>query len=171
MFFGKKQSILLLWTLLAGLVLGGVWPDTPPVHAVATSEQDNFLLATGPLDGETEGVFFLDSLTGDLKGAVLSPQTGTFLSFYQRNVLDDLRVDGRRNPRFLMATGLADFRRGPDLPQLGSTVIYVTDITTGRIAAYGVPWSTRRNTSLETFRGAFYPLDRTTFRTVPIRVQ
>ena len=73
--------------VLLGLVFGGLWPDSP-AHAVATSQIDSFAVCTGAVDDEGEGVFFLDSLTGDLKGAALNPQNGKFTALFGANVAD-----------------------------------------------------------------------------------
>ena len=57
--------------------------------------------------GETEAVYFLDFLTGNLSAVVLGRQGNGFTAFYQYNVLNDLGVDPARNPRFMMVTGMA----------------------------------------------------------------
>ena len=67
--------------LVLGLALAGFWPHSP-AHAVATSQLDSFSVCTAPLDGEGEAIFFLDYLTGDLKGATLNPNTRTFAGFF-----------------------------------------------------------------------------------------
>ena len=53
-----------------GLVLSGLWPQTP-LHATATDRSDTFAIATGAVDDDTEAVYFLDFLTGDLRAVVL----------------------------------------------------------------------------------------------------
>ena len=58
-----------------------------------------------------EAVYFLDFLTGDLRAAALSKQTGKFHAFYQYNVNNDLGVDASKSPRYMMVTGVADLRR------------------------------------------------------------
>jgi hypothetical protein len=47
-----------------------------------------------------------------------------------------------KNARFLLITGVVDFRQqriGPT--QLGSSVIYVVELETGYMLAYGIPWN------------------------------
>ncbi len=153
--------------VLVGLILGGFWPNTR-LHAVATDHMENFCMATGYVDESVEAVFFLDSLTGALRGGVLSNQTPGFQARYEANVLADLartvteanvRI-GQENtvrkregvlpqpevrlpkaPRFMMVTGAMDLRRGAARAQPGRSVIYVLETTTGVVLAYAVPWS------------------------------
>src|SRR3989304_5318782 len=75
--------------LLAGLMIGGLWPDTP-LHAVATDSTDNFAMATGFVDDGIEAIYFLDFLTGTLRAAVLSNQSRGFQARYEANVNADL---------------------------------------------------------------------------------
>ena len=141
--------------LAGGLVLTSAWPNTP-LHAVATDRIETFAIATGPVDDQSEAVYFLDFLTGDLNAAVIGrqPGGGAYLvtGHYFRNVLKDLGVDPAKNPRFLMTTGLADLMRGGKggTVQPSRAVIYVAEVTSGRVAAYAVPW----NATLHT-RGQF----------------
>jgi hypothetical protein len=123
-----------------GLAIGMLWPQTP-LHAVATDRVDNFALATGPLDDDTEALFYLDFLSGELKATALSPITRKFFASYNANVVNDLGVDVRNNPQYLMVTGNSVFRRGAGNVQPGNSVVYVAELTSGKVAAYAVPWS------------------------------
>jgi hypothetical protein len=146
------------------LILGGLWPHTP-LHAVATDRLDTFAIATGPLDEDVEAVYFLDFLTGDLGALALGKQTGKFTARFSYNVLKDLGVDPLKNPRFLMVTGVADLRRrgGPGL-QPSRGVVYVAEVTTGRVAAYAVPWSPAMHAAGQTIMKPLLLLDVLQFR-------
>ena len=126
--------------LVVALVALGFWPQIP-IQAVATDRYETYAMATGPVDDEIEAVYFLDFLTGDLKAVVLGKQSNRFTAFYSYNVLNDLGVDPSKNPRFLMATGMANLRRGSARMQPSLAVVYVAEITTGQVAAYAIPWS------------------------------
>ena len=52
-------------TLLVGLAVGSMLPHSP-LHAVATDSNDAFIIATGPLAQDVEGLYLLDCLTGNL---------------------------------------------------------------------------------------------------------
>jgi hypothetical protein len=87
-----------------------------------------------------EGVFVLDFLTGQIKGAVLNNRTGTFTHAYGRNVALDFQVDPNATARYTISTGLAM------LPVQGRVtmaagVIYVAEMSSGKLAAYGFPYS------------------------------
>jgi hypothetical protein len=159
-----------LWWLgggvAVGLMLGGMWPDSP-AHAVATSQIDSFSVCTAAIDDDGEAIFFLDYLTGDLKGAAINPQNGKFTAFFGVNVATSLGVDITKNPRYLLVSGTANFRRAAGGVQMGSSVLYVAELTSGKVAAFGVPWNrTGRNAPAQV---TLTPLDVYQFRNVQVR--
>ncbi len=119
----NSRTVWLLAGLAAGLVIGlnlaGLWPQVP-VHAVATHGQDNFAIATGPLDENVEAVFVLDSLTGDLKAAAMNVQSRRFNTWYEYNVSRDLPVSGSKNAAYRIVTGFTNIRQVPAAGQLGA---------------------------------------------------
>ena len=86
----------------------------------------------------------LDFETGDLSGGVLNPSTAQFGVAYKHNVLKDLgfKAGQAKNPKFLLVSGVAEPRRGA--VTLASSVLYVTDSSTGTTAAYGIPWNSQQ---------------------------
>lgn len=168
---GSYLALGLLIGGLAGLLLGILWPQNAAL-GVATDRYDNFAIATGPLDNEVEAVYFLDFLTGDLKAAVLNINTATFSAFYSYNILNDLGVDPAKNPRYLMVTGMAEIRRaGGSQIRPGASVVYIAELTTGKVAAFGVPWSPELHKRGAPFQGQLIPLDVTRFRSATVRDQ
>jgi hypothetical protein len=122
-----------------GLIVGTMLPHSP-LHAVATDRQENFAIATGTMDGENEGIFFLDMLTGDLKGAVVNPFRQNIGYVYKTNVLSDLEVDASKSPKFLMVTGNLEVRpQGPN--QYAQGVIYVAEVTSGKMVCYSMTFN------------------------------
>ncbi len=127
--------------LAVGLFLGGLWPNTP-LHAVSTDRTETFAMATGPVDSEVEAVWFLDFLTGDLTALVLGRQAGTWTGRFTWNVAADLGVDPQKNPKYMMVTGVTSIRRaGGSRAQPSNAACYVAEITTGKVAAYAIPWT------------------------------
>ena len=61
-----------------------------PVYASATHGSSKFAMATGQVGDDTEGIFMLDYLTGDLQCLVIYPRTGTFRARFVANVVRDL---------------------------------------------------------------------------------
>jgi hypothetical protein len=148
--------------LASGLVLGGYWPHTP-LHAVSTDRADTFAMATGPMDSDVEAVFILDFLTGDLKAMVLGKQAGTFSGFFECNVAKDLGVDPQKNPKFMMVTGVINLRR-TGRQQFGNSFCYVAEITTGKMAAYAVPWVASAFSSGQAQTGSLVLVSKAPFR-------
>jgi hypothetical protein len=125
--------------LLAGILLSGAWPQTP-LHATATDRTDSFAMASGLVDDNVEAVYFLDFVTGDLNAVVMGRQSGHFTAYFKANVAADMGIDNAKNPRYMMVTGTADLRRASRL-QYSEAVIYVAEVSTGKVAAYAIPWT------------------------------
>ena len=132
---------LVAFGLTGGLIVGGLWPRTP-LHAVATDRIDTFGMATGSVDNDVEALYFLDFLTGELNAVVLGKNPGSWTGYYAANVAADLGVDPQKNPKYMMVTGVAYLRRaGGSRLQPSSSICYVAEVTSGKVAAYSVPWS------------------------------
>ena len=154
--------------LLLGLNLRGIWPHTP-IHATATHGEENFAVATGFVDEETEAMFFLDFFTGELRASVPSRQNGAFLSFFQHNISNDFDDLQTKNPKYRMVTGVADFIGGRGNTQIARSVVYIAEVTTGTIAVYGIPWNRSAHSANRSQNGNFVLLDKISFRNVEIR--
>jgi hypothetical protein len=115
----------------------------PQVQAVGSLASDTFAACTTPMDNSAEGFFILDFQTGDLTGGVLNPQANAakFTRVYASNVLKDLGFEAGKvkDPKFLLVAGGMNFV-GPGSNTLAQSVLYVTDVSTGVTAAYGIPW-------------------------------
>jgi len=125
--------------IVIGLVIGVVLPHAP-LHATATDRQDTFAIATGVVDDGIEAVYMLDFLTGDLRAAVLNPNTRTFSSTFHRPLGPDLKVEQGKNPRYLMVSGAVDLR-GAGGGQFGNSALYVAELSSGNMGVYTLPWS------------------------------
>ena len=153
--------------LAAGLALGAVLPHAP-LHATATDRQDNFAIATGPVDESLEAIFMLDFLSGTLKSYVISTVTGKFTAYYERPVLPDLGVDATKNPKYLVVTGGANLRRSGQI-QPSLSVCYVAELTSGKMAVYAIPWSRGQANASQPIKSTFLLLDVVQFRTNVVR--
>lgn len=137
----------------------------PTAFAITAQADETFAICTAPIDAANgiEGVFILDFLTGDLTGGVLNAASGTFLTSYKWNVLNDLgfQAGQAKNPKFLLVSGHAELRPNPRFGrrQMARSVIYVTDCTTGATAAYGIPWSPQQGNASSPIVSELVPLD------------
>ena len=150
--------------LLLGLLLGGLWPQTP-LHATATDRTDTFAIATGAVDEEVEAIYFLDYLTGDLRAAVLG-RNNKFQGAFQYNVLNDFKLPPDKTPKFMMITGISQTPRGGGAARMSHAVVYVAEITTGQCAVYGIPWLPSARAAGQPIKNNLVPLDMVRFRTV-----
>jgi len=128
---------------LVGLALGRPWfPER--VQALTALADESFAVCTVPIGAGAEALFMLDFETGDLSGGVLNPGTAKFTAAYKHNVLKDLgfKPGQAKNPKFMLVSGMAELRRGGTT--FASSVLYVTDSSTGTTAAYGIPWNAQQ---------------------------
>jgi hypothetical protein len=152
---------------------GAPWLPPIEVSASATQAHDNFVVATGLVDQGIEAFFFLDFLTGDLKATIVNERRPGFSAMYQYNVAADFAGAGVKNPKYLMVPGEARNLRnvGGGGQQLGQSVVYVVEATTGQLGVYGVPWNPSMHASGKPQFGTFIPLARTSLRNEFVRDQ
>jgi len=185
----RSRFVWLAAGLLAGLMLGGLWPHIP-LHAVATDRAENITIATGFVDDQVEAIFFLDSLTGTLVGAVPSRQQRLlpFQSMWQANLNADLLVaiqtlgakgtrrgtgraalDVPKTPRYMMVTGAFDIRGRGAGEAPGRSLVYVVEANTGIVLIYAIPWSPNRHSTGAPYRATLTLWTADQFATAVIR--
>ena len=146
------MALLAVVAVGLGLAVGG-WLRGEPLraHAAAAAVEDSFAVCTTPVGDGMDGLFMLDFETGDVSGGVLNQNTAKFTVGYRHNVLKDLgfKPGKVKNPKFLLIPGHVNLL-GPQANKLAESVLYVTDVSTGVTAAYGVPWSTSAATGAGT---------------------
>ena len=108
------------------------------MHAGTSDRDDKFGMLTLPVKDlqlagvrdHLEGVFVLDFLTGQIKGAVLG-RGGKFTHYYFRNVAADFQVDPSATPHFAFVQGVAQLPgQGRATPATG--VLYIGELTSGK---------------------------------------
>ncbi|MSR56306.1 MAG: hypothetical protein EXS05_01360 [Planctomycetaceae bacterium] len=131
--------------LVAGLGIAYFWPHEP-AYATNADRDSSFAMVTvsvgtsaAGINDPMEGVFILDFLTGQLKGAVLNRQTGKFASLYYRELAIDFDVDPEAEPHYAMVTGFSQLasRQGSTY---ASGVVYIGELSSGKVLAYAFPW-------------------------------
>jgi hypothetical protein len=142
---GTSRSAYLAAGLLLGLGVALFWPHES-AQATNSDRDSQFAMITVPVgmvgggfQDNIDGIFVLDFLTGQLKGAVLNRQTGIFTSFYFRDLASDFGVDPKNEPHYAISSGYAPLA-GRDGITFSSGVIYIGELTSGKIAAYAFPY-------------------------------
>ena len=150
----KKAVLWLSLGLLLGLTTGlavhvglesrpsaggsGLPLEELKLRASASHGSETFAMATGMLD-DTEGVFMLDYLTGDLTCFVLNSRTGKFAAMFRTNVWKEMPVEKGKKPTYVMCTGAWSFQGGNSGGgRMGDCVVYVADCNSGAFVAYSV---------------------------------
>lgn len=164
----KKSPVLwLVVGLVLGLVVAGLWPQSQ-AHALATDRYENFAISTGPVDDGLEALYVLDSVTGELQAFIINQQSGKFNQKYTRAVAADLGIPPGQKPRYLMVTGIARIvGRGGGAGRGTESLLYVAELTTGKVAAYAVPFAGQNPRG--PVQGQFLLADVAVFRQAGIR--
>jgi hypothetical protein len=168
----NHSALLVVGVALGAALTAGLHGvlSVPQAQATATHGSDNFAIATGQVDDQVEALYFLDFLTGDLRGAIVNRRNATFTGYFQYNVLGDFPGINDR-PRFLMVTGVADLQRGRGATQIGRSLVYVAEATSGRIAAYALPFNSTLQAAGAPQTGAFIRIAQGSFRDAFVRDQ
>ena len=157
---------------IVGMMAGTSWERPTlhiPVSASTAAASETMCAATGRIDEEMEGLFTLDSLTGDLQCAVMNSQSMKFGGLFRTNVLNDLGIDATKKPSYMLLTGNANFRVSSGNSRPMDCVCYVIDTSTGRFAAYSFGWTRAVSQRGAGQQGPLVLLDRGTARNVMIR--
>ncbi|MBS0267008.1 MAG: hypothetical protein JSS02_34095 [Planctomycetes bacterium] len=132
--------------LVAGLAIAYFCPHVP-TYATTADRDSQFMMVTVPVGNKAvgiedpiDGVFIVDFLTGQLKGAVLNRQLGKFTSFYMRDLAGDFGVKGDDEPHYCIVSGYSQM---PAIQgaTFASGVLFVGELNTGKVAAYSFPWN------------------------------
>lgn len=133
----------------------GDLPFEIPLHAAAAQGFENFAVATGPIDQGLEAFYFLDFLTGDLRAVVINTRQAEFGAFFEYNILNDFNAGSLKNPKYLMVTGEANVPRGRGNTQIGQSIVYITEATSGQMVAYINPWNSSSQAAGRGQKGTF----------------
>lgn len=158
----KKHILRSAMTFAAGVMtMAAVAYLLPqqPAQAPVASGNDKFTMVTVPLveTGNIEAVFVLNHLTGVLAGGVLNEQTSKFAYRYLHNVAADFGA-AAKEPKYAIVTGPANLRSGGGVqPAYG--IIYVAELSSGAVIAYGFPRPSSRNagTTMALAKLDFFP--------------
>ncbi len=133
--------------MTAGVVLGRRTASTAAgdlnelrLKALASHGSDSFAIATGIVDDESEGLFTLDFLTGDLQCFVINRNLAV-TGWFKTNVAKELAPEGTKKPSYLIATGKVSIQGAYGNQRPAGSVCWVVDANSGNVAAYSFPWN------------------------------
>lgn len=135
----NKQRFLWLATgMIAGIAIASIWPHEPAL-GVSNDRSKSIGLATVPVivTEDREGIAVINYRTGRLVGAVLNNQTGIFNAGFYRNLENDFQAG--RNAEYNMVGGKCLLPNQGRM-MMASGVIYVAELRSGKVAAYGLPY-------------------------------
>lgn len=119
-------------------------PAIPPLelNAGTAARSKSMSMATGLVDGNVEGLFILDHVSGVLQCWVLSPKTGSVGGYYTANVGMDLAAGGKAgSAEYMMVTGNFFFDGNTGNLAPGQSICYVGDANTGNVVGYGLVYN------------------------------
>lgn len=119
-------------------------PEGIPLEAGTSSVGKNISMATGQIDGDVEGVFVLDHLTGQLTCFVVNPRglgSGVLLGQFQANVAADLGLVQGKEPDYVLSVGGVNPLRGTGASKPALSVVYVADGNSGNVVGYSLQWN------------------------------
>jgi hypothetical protein len=164
----NRRGLLLSAVGLGAMAVGGLVASrlmTPRTAlAMATHGSESLTAVTCPVEPNAEAVVYLDHVTGELTGYVLSTTTWNVIAkFTYPSVNADMQLNNVKNPKFTVVTGMSGFK--PKQGQrIGSCAIYVAEETSGLMVAYAIPWEAGSMNAGRPIQGNFRRL------TVPLKV-
>jgi hypothetical protein len=142
---GQNRVVWCVLGLAAGLAVAYLWPHEP-VYATTADRDAQFAMLTVPvgtsaagINDPMDGVFVLDFLTGQLRGATINRQIGKFTNFYTANLARDFNVDPKAQPHYALVSGYSQLASQRGLT-FASGMIYAGELSSGKIIAYAFPW-------------------------------
>ena len=150
--------------VLAGLAIAYFAPHEA-TYATTSDRDAEFVMVTVPIENQAaaneplDAVFMLDFVTEQIKGGAINPKVGSFTSFWMRDLAKDFHVPAGVKPRYCIVSGHLQMPAGKGV-NFASGVLYVGELTTGKVNAYGIP----RNLPGGAQVAALTPLDTFPFR-------
>jgi hypothetical protein len=109
--------------------------------ASAAHASGSLAVATGPIEAGLEGLFVLDSISGELTCGVLNPRTGQMGGIFRRNVAADLGVVQGKQPKYMLVTGNLEPKGTVSNTRPALSLVYVADANSGNYVGYMLPWN------------------------------
>jgi hypothetical protein len=141
----QNHGLWLCGGILLGLALGTLAPPLP-LHATAThgtsGPEEGIAICTAELEPGYEGIYYLDSRTGDLRAAFFNSLNNKINSIYSYNIRNDFK-DASKTPKFLMVSGHTPLRPIGNISS-STGLIYIVEVNSGQMCVYSAPYGPNR---------------------------
>jgi hypothetical protein len=148
-----SRRVWLFCGVLIGIGVAYYWPHEP-IRADQSDRTDKFAMISvsaspaiaGGIAG-SEGIFILDFLTGRLQGFYLNPNAPAagFAQMFFRDVAHDLGLDEKTAAQPVYAIVGGQGQLVGQATTFGAGLVYVAEMTTGQLVAYGFPFTVAVN--------------------------
>lgn len=144
---------------ITGWWLGVSWWQAEKVEA-ANDRLQEFAMATGaiqagPMGHDQDGIWLLDGKSGKLYASSVSRLTGKVLAWAEVDLLREFGLPSAKEARFLVTAGQVG---------RGASVLFVAEMTVGRLGVYSMSLAEGHNPGVIVRRH-----DLVAFRTAPAR--
>ncbi len=121
------------------------------LHATATHGGTNVAVATGQVGEESEGIFILDYVTGNLQCWVYYPRLQAFGAKFSTSI--NQQLPQTKNAEYLLVTGVSFAQQATSNARPAGCICYVVDTKSGMFAGYSLPWNRSAELSGQTQSG------------------
>jgi len=135
------------------------------LHATASHGGTTVAVATGRVSEESEGIFILDYLTGNLQCWVFYPRYQRFGAKFETNITQVLPAT--KNAEYLLVTGDSQTTQSSGNARPAGCLVYVVDVKSGMFAAYTLPWNRSAEAAGELQKGLMVSVGYDQYR-VPV---
>lgn len=135
----NRRIVFMVVGLAVGFGVARYWPHEP-AFAVATDRSGKYSIMTASAGDGMEAVFLLDFLTGNLQGHAINIRNGQFTRSYFRSIVEDFEVSPKNDPQWAIVSGTGKLA-GSRGTSWGTSIVYVAELTSGRVIAYGFPYT------------------------------
>lgn len=158
---GERRFLWLAVGIICGMCLTYFWPHEPAFAVATDRDGDRFAITTVPtLNGNAEGVFVLDFLTGRLQGAVLNSRSGKFTHAYFRNIAADFGLDPTAKPHYVIVSGNVNLP-AQGRAQIAEGGLYIAEMNSGLVVCYAFSFTYN---NIPSAPQQLIPMDRFQFR-------
>ncbi len=129
-----KESARLLWLglgLVLGIAVGSTYQTSAQPALAANDRHEDYIMCTGPIqfgpNFDADGIWLLDYRAGKLLGTIVDKNLGKVMGWAEVDLVQEFNLPPKQNVHFMMTTG-TQIR--------GQTVLYLTEINSGRFGVY-----------------------------------